>query len=346
MPSDKKKKARMRLVIHAGPHKTGTSYIQQRFTDNRDFLRQSGWYYPVIGTMGMEGQHWIAYNNNFGLGPDAAINLELSEMAEICRHEGLNMVLSAEGFRTWDRDKLLGLADILGFETVELLYFVRDPYDMYRSYWGEEVKQGFGNSLPARMMASFVAPETSYLLNPMIDINRMSGSDRIRLTLIYYDALKAGGFDICDVITGEVLRLGVLPDKRKERINESFSIELTEFLRLLTLRQFKTKHHSGSAFRNRLFSQIPRAEIEQIEAAVNAHGQECFRSLTLSRETPFYENLRRELAAAKVYRHLPEAGYEGLPRDPAVWNFMDIGEIMNVPEIARIVLETEQRIKL
>ena len=51
----------MRLVIHAGPHKTGTSYIQQRLTDNRDFLRQSGWIYPSIGTMGTEGQHVISW---------------------------------------------------------------------------------------------------------------------------------------------------------------------------------------------------------------------------------------------------------------------------------------------
>ena len=336
----------MRLVIHAGPHKTGTSYIQQRLTDNRDFLRQSGWIYPSIGTMGTEGQHVIAQKAGTRLDLDWPPNLEILELGEICRAEGANLILSAEGFRVWDAERLLHLADALGFEKVELLYVVRDPYSVYRSYWAEEVKQGYGNSLPARMMSSFIAPERSFLLNPMIDIRRMTASDRISMTLMYYDALKAARFDICDVITGEILRLGVLPELKRERVNESFSIELTEFLRLLTVRHYKTKRHSGPALRNAFVRQIPRDEVERIQAIVNAHGQECFRSLTLPRATPFYENLKRELAEVPVHRHLPEAGYEGLPSEPAVWTFMDIGEMRNIPQIAQIVLETEQRLKL
>ena len=38
-----------RLILHVGAHKTGTSYLQSVFYQNRAVFERSGVYYPAIG---------------------------------------------------------------------------------------------------------------------------------------------------------------------------------------------------------------------------------------------------------------------------------------------------------
>ena len=41
----------MRLILHAGTHKTGTTSIQKVLADNRDWLRERGLIYPDGGSV-------------------------------------------------------------------------------------------------------------------------------------------------------------------------------------------------------------------------------------------------------------------------------------------------------
>jgi hypothetical protein len=42
----------MRLVLHAGTHKTGTTSIQSALAENRDWLREHGYVFPSLGSVG------------------------------------------------------------------------------------------------------------------------------------------------------------------------------------------------------------------------------------------------------------------------------------------------------
>ncbi len=84
----------MRLVLHAGTHKTGTTSIQSSLAENRDWLRERGYVYPSLGPV---GHNEFAYRLS-RVKPDGVetLHAELMSVAD----PGRVLVLSAEEFST------------------------------------------------------------------------------------------------------------------------------------------------------------------------------------------------------------------------------------------------------
>ena len=51
----------LRLVMHIGPPKTATSYLQQQFVALRGDLAKRGWLFPETGSAGNGAHHHLAY---------------------------------------------------------------------------------------------------------------------------------------------------------------------------------------------------------------------------------------------------------------------------------------------
>ncbi len=223
------------IVLHIGPHKTATTYIQNNLYEARDQLKAHGWIYPEIGTLMLTGHHDLAHDAPRFVEPDSEMAGAMTDLARSARAEDHNLLFSAEGFCRWTAAKLNALAARLEAETLDLVYVVRDPLDTFYSYWAEEMKQGFSVSFPERLSEHLNSPMASERLNPMVDLNRMIGLDNIRLHAVPFEVLRNRKIDIFEHICEKVLGLPDMKAANDRPENTSFPIELTEFLRVMTL---------------------------------------------------------------------------------------------------------------
>ncbi len=336
----------MRLVVHMGPHKTGTSYMQLRLFRGRSRLRDRGWIYPDIATHGRHAQHDVVYNPELYIEPEGEHARDFRAMVRRCREEGRNLLLSAEGFRSWDAEKMLRLTDLVGVEKAELVYTFRCPFSVFYSYWAEEVKQGYSGSLASRFMEHFVDWQNSRLLNPFVDLKRFEDNERFEINILYYDAALKRGIDLCDLLTDGVMGCGVLPPVRRTAVNKGFPVELTEFLRLLTFRHTGTKKRlTGSRYRLAFMEHTTPSERAEIVQTVRHKAGDAFRVFHLPRDNPFYHQLKQQFAARPYARKLPEGGERDLPDTVLRWRCGDLSMLAQVPEVMALVEKYEARLE-
>lgn len=265
-----------RLVLHVGPHKTASTYIQENLFKERQFLAGQGWTYPEAGTDFQAAHHHLAHNSTQYLGDEAPRRFELQSLAEKVHKAGQNLIFSAEGFCRWKPADFEALADILGFSTIELVYVVRDPLDVFHSFWSEEVKQGRTLGFADRFAREFAAPLASRILNPMNDLAPLLARQRVRLHVVPFNILRRRKIDIYEHIGQQVLGLPQTTARHVEPANTKYPAELTEFLRLLTLMYSGDKPNVGSSFRLRFTRETTpeeRRKMIQVVRAKAAHAK-------------------------------------------------------------------------
>ncbi len=241
-----------RFVLHVGPHKTATTYVQSNLAMCRPHLSRKGWLYPAnVGIQpGIpDAHHDLSYRAETYFWPGRENHRQLTDLAASLDRSGKNLLLSAEGFSMWSLSQYLRLADVLGFARIEVVYALRDPVALMQSYWAEEVKQGMTASLPDRIMMAMLDPMRTRLLNPLIDLNPLIGSDRVTLHLLPFEHLKVAGVDLFTHICDRILGLGALLPKVEGPVNVGFPIEQTEFLRMMSLMHGQGRPDIGPALR-------------------------------------------------------------------------------------------------
>ena len=142
------------VVLHIGPHKTATSYIQAVFHHNRGLLEKHGVIYPAIGTA--QAQHALAGNW-----------LTLPDLPEaffdgrspgalwdrlVARHAGgpETVFLSSENFSRSHPEEvdMRELAECLSaFDTVRIVYTMRRQVELIPSVWAQISKMRFVPSI-------------------------------------------------------------------------------------------------------------------------------------------------------------------------------------------------------
>jgi hypothetical protein len=131
-----------KLVLHVGAHKTGTTYLQSTFFDNRALLADHGIHYPDMGPnkahhvlgapwLDMEALEKAAKRQG---GADAVWDAFLSTYSAV---EG-TVFLSSESFSRGGNNQvnIAELAQRLsGFEDIQVIYTLRDQAELAQSAW-------------------------------------------------------------------------------------------------------------------------------------------------------------------------------------------------------------------
>lgn len=151
----------MRLILHAGTHKTGTTSIQKVLAEHRRGLRGQGLIYPDGGTV-FSGtsvphhrfSHAVTGANSAGIDRAKAFVAEVAASAET----DATVLISAEpvyrhiaGYDGWDRFSdpaywglrkryLENMAEVLRPFEVEVVVFLRDVDDFAVSLYHEVVR--------------------------------------------------------------------------------------------------------------------------------------------------------------------------------------------------------------
>lgn len=267
------------LLLHVGPHKTATTFIQQHFYASRDSFANLGWIYPELGISGMTGHHEIAHNSETFLAGEQSEAMRA--VGDAAREAGSNIVLSAEGFCRWTPAKFERMAGLLGQKDVRLVFAVRDPFDVLYSYWAEEVKQGFSVSFADRFIENVTKSGRARLMNPMRDLAPHLASGFAKVSVMPYNVLMADNVDIYEHFCGAFMDLAAAPKGDNQPKNTAMPIELTEFLRLLTTIKSNGADHIGSQLRQRFNALTTPQERVKLGDLVREHGASARRVVAL-----------------------------------------------------------------
>lgn len=346
------------FVLHVGPHKTATTWLQHNFHANARALEDAGWLYPQTGERVRVAHHDLSDHPAQILDDGSAKVAEIRRIGEKARAQGLNLLLSSEGFRNWTPEHIERLRDLVG-QDMRIVYCLRDPASLFYSFWAQKIKSGSKSSFPTYRKRHFKEPLKSRLLNPLIEIDALLTIPGSSLSLLLYDEIRRQNLDIFDVFVTQILHLPPLPHvDLAATTNERMPLELAEFMRLMLIRAGNWRAFSdvniGRMFQHFLNDDVRREIIDVVSAVPEARG-----SITLRRRHPVFRKAEKVLLARHKDRMIPQPlqnrlfldgvqicdFYKNkiLVADPAVADLLDRTSHMFRPNGARIKIANAAR---
>ncbi|QRM54551.1 sulfotransferase domain-containing protein [Sinorhizobium sp. BG8] len=331
----------LRLVMHIGPHKTGTTYMQANFRHRRKSLRRRGWLYPSISVRSALAHHDLSDDGEHLVAREGRSYRDFMLVLEKADREGLNIILSSEGFRKWKPAHFAAVKEIIGTRELDIVYMLRDPYDSFYSWWAQQVKMGMTQSLPEWMSRHFDNPLHSRLLNPVREIRPVFETAGVNYTILLYDELRRKKIDIFEYFLSTVLGIDDLRASKPSN-NIRHPIEITEFIRLLSKdsghpsgkEHTRTKIHIGDVLKL-LFNKEEKAEIVN---SIRDAAAPAKRTLELERTTPEFLHIERHLIHRyKSIMSPPPEGGQLFSREPARWTYYDEAELRRNPAFVKLL---------
>jgi hypothetical protein len=265
------------LVLHVGPHKTATTWLQANFHANRAALAKAGWLYPETGERVKIAHHDLSDAPDEILDAQSRKVRQFRKIVAAAAKRNSNILLSSEGFRNWKPQHITALKEIAKPHEMTIVYTLRDPVAVLCSFWAQQVKTGLSTSLPTFVDRHFGNLRKSRVLNPMVELDVLATIDNVGLTILAYEEIRRQNLDIADVFTDSILKAGKLPLVDLGTLNERDPIEMTEFMRLVLQRVGKWKGHEtvniGRMFRHMLTPIGKRRILTAMAAAASARRE-------------------------------------------------------------------------
>ena len=182
------------FIIHVGPHKTGTTYLQLNLKNNRPVLRKRGIYFPEFWDHAPGNSAQLPLVNHLREGRADLLQPRFEEFAA---GDIKTVVLSAEDITNLDVAALTLLRELIGDNPVRIVFYLRRWCELVPSSWQEGIKQGHSFSLPEFMLQHVSRPDSSRLLNFDLKLGRLADVFGMpSLNLVAYSELRERGRDI------------------------------------------------------------------------------------------------------------------------------------------------------
>src|SRR5580698_4526910 len=219
------------FVIHVGPHKTGTTYIQRRLDEcHASFLRQ-GIYAPT------EWRDSEPNPSHTGLvrklNGDSLPELEAT-FAYWESSGYRQVVISTEALEGAPTESLVLLRKLIGKNPFVVVFYVRAWCELLASVWNEVVVHGGLITLPEFMVGELSAPAASRLINIAKTLERFEnvfGTNALRL--VSYNSVLEENDDLFSHFTREFLGQPELVQTSTSVANRSFEPAEAELVRVL-----------------------------------------------------------------------------------------------------------------
>ena len=234
-----------RYIVHIGPMKTASTYLQQSLTAARHDLLQHGICYP---------QEFISESNKFMHMPihHALARKRGEELRP--QFEKLNaaghkvIVLSCEHFIFLKPEAMRTLKDITGAQDYQVVYTARRWSDRASSLWNQALFMGSPDTLPEFYLSLLAGQAPKYYPKWMAEQGAAADLDysiswrlveevfgRAALRIFPYSTIMDRGEDVFEAFCRDVLGLAQAPttDLAGERRWASMPTEDQEILRVL-----------------------------------------------------------------------------------------------------------------
>lgn len=234
----------MKLYIHVGPHKTGTTLIQKTMLDNQGLLLQKGLFYPK-GFLSIFGHH--EFRNKVK-------GREITEDdVSFLKHTGKNVLLSSEDFISLNEDDFRYLKERLVDFEIEVIYAWRRANKKLFSIWQEYVKHGGQDTFFEYHFPHIARPATSGMLSPDVKLSMLARVfGKTNISIIDYDAAAKADNLIelfCGLVGLEDSSELAVPLQDKNASNKSMKFHESELLRALNCHFAQTMNTTGVAVR-------------------------------------------------------------------------------------------------
>ncbi|HEY0184307.1 MAG TPA: hypothetical protein VGC09_15965 [Rhodopila sp.] len=263
-------------MVHVGPHKTGTTYLQLRFDAARERLRQGGVVYPA---------EWSSAENEpshrklvVGLREGRTADLK-SQFEAIERGNPEYVLISGEGINHLPQSAIAALRTLMGSHPVTLIFYCRRWSELLPSLWQERVKHGYDETFPEFFADNMSDPFASVIMNFALRLNVYAdvfGFENIRL--VSYSNICDAGIDLADHFFDTFLPhhrsliddLSVLPVARPNQSLPPLQVEVMRALNAFSIRNGTLP--PSSALREWSMAHAGRFETTALLAAIRAAG--------------------------------------------------------------------------
>jgi hypothetical protein len=220
-----------KFIIHVGPHKTGSTYIQHRLDENEKLLLKQKIYVPT---------HWRDSRDNpshtqlvRSLQGDGASAMA-AEFRALHRANHALVAISSEALAGCTTNTLAAIRELLADKEFVIVYYVRRWSELLLSCWNEVIVQGGTIDFLRYVSGSLANPEASDAINMDRQISnfvRIFGRTNVRL--VSYDTVIERGGDIFRHFSRHFLTSPNVFPPTQHRANVSTAPEGTELCRIL-----------------------------------------------------------------------------------------------------------------
>jgi hypothetical protein len=329
------------IVLHVGPHKTATTWLQYNFYHNKSALEKAGWLYPQTGVRVRTAHHDLSDHPEKILDDRSPLVAELRRIAQKASDGNLNILLSSEGFRHFKPEHLQALKAIMAPHALQIVYCVRDPASMMHSYWTQQIRAGKHMTFPDFHDRQFARPARSKILNPLAEIEPLAQLDGASLTILLYDEIRRQNLDIFDVFVSDILKIAPLPHSEEARVNDRQPVEMTEFMRLVASRIGAWREGADIGIGRAFQYMMPRRTEEKIVATVGA-VEAARRTLIIDRSKPIFRKVERDLLAGYRSMMVPEPKADKLFLEgPQECVYYDSAQLETDPAVAKLLTSVQ-----
>jgi hypothetical protein len=225
-----------RFILHIGPHKTGTTAIQQALVRLRPALAALGVCYPTTWQDWLWGHHALP-RLLAGARGDAGGHLALQAQVAELAAQAPCILLSTEDLSPVPPASIAVLAAALAGHEVEVVFALRRGPEMLASTWQESVKQGGVRTLPEFVLTEMSFPLHSGVLGFDPVLRRWAQAfGHASLRLVSYDGVLAKGDTLLRVLLEDIIGVSIPGAAAETGINTSADPVDVEAIRLLNLR--------------------------------------------------------------------------------------------------------------
>ncbi len=257
----------LRVVLHIGPQKTGTSYMQSRFHHVRARLRRHGIAYhlpPENAALGSPGLS--AQASDLGtLLLQGDVSRFAADVAAV-RAQGMTcLLISTELLSKLRPEQIAPLGEIFAGDEVEVYSYCRRWSDRLPSNWWQQISTGLTVPFPQWWARVLSNGARSWLVNESLVWQRWAKLfGRGAVNILSYDALRAGGVDIAEDFLHQRLRwagrLSPVPRRRDVRTMPA-ALEI-EVIRRLNEQAAGLDVRLTAASRNAVLERLRRSNYE------------------------------------------------------------------------------------
>lgn len=266
------------ILIHIGPHKTGTTSIQTNLSDNKDHLKARGIHFLDLAHM-TGGVHRLADLLSTDRKVEAA-----SYLQELQLSEG-KIIISSENFSRLDAEQASSFISHFSGKRIKVVYFLRNPLDRIMSSWKERIKHGYRYTFLEYLSGQLARPFLNADINPAVHLDRWAKAvGKENLDIVNYDTIE----DVAKYFSERYLGEALTVEAKSSRINASFDDFYTETLRALSGYQWHLLQHSS-------FSQEVQRISDKARSLTDFFGKSYERKFQLSMDSGVMSAIERSL---------------------------------------------------
>jgi len=259
-----------KIILHVGPHKTGSTYIQKYLYLNREYLFEHGWNYPEPIELNPEVGHYGHRRLGFD---ETQISYYLSHS------ENKKVIFSSENLYLLGEDQLNKLFKAITnarFEEIIVVFYARNPIERAYSFIKELFKGGWHYTIPEFLSIYLLSPFKRKEVNYSIYLDTVKKFDP-QIIIIDYEYFSKNSLliPLLEIMEIPVDKLNL----KNDIVNKGIKLEFAEMLRYLNL---KSKESGYDFAEYKLFNAVRKVlssdnelkeEIDELQNALSEYKE-------------------------------------------------------------------------